>query len=61
MDSRKAIKLLLSEGWRQVAQKGSHVQFAHPARKGRVTVPHPRKDLPEGTLRSIWKQSGIRP
>jgi predicted RNA binding protein YcfA (HicA-like mRNA interferase family) len=40
--------------------KGSHVQLKHPSRKGRVTVPHPRKDLPIGTVKSIERQSGLR-
>jgi predicted RNA binding protein YcfA (HicA-like mRNA interferase family) len=44
----------------QVAQKGSHVQFKHPSRPGRVTVPHPKRDLPLGTLRSIARQAGLR-
>ena len=47
-------------GWYEVAQVGSHVQFRHPTRKGRVTVPHPKRDLPIGTLRSIERQSGIK-
>lgn len=48
------------DGWVQVAQKGSHVQFRHPAKKGRVTVPHPERDVPLGTLKSIEKQSGLK-
>lgn len=60
MDSRNVIRILEKEGWYRVGQKGSHVQFRHPDRKGRVTVPHPKRDLPPGTLRSIEKQSGIR-
>jgi predicted RNA binding protein YcfA (HicA-like mRNA interferase family) len=47
-------------GWIQVAQKGSHVQFKHPAKQGRVTVPHPKRDVPLGTLKSIEKQSGLK-
>jgi len=43
-----------------VAQKGSHLQLKHPTKPGRVTVPHPRRDIPIGTLRSIEKQAGIR-
>jgi predicted RNA binding protein YcfA (HicA-like mRNA interferase family) len=38
--------------------KGSHHQFKHPRRPGKVTVPHPRKDLPVGTLRGIFRQAG---
>ena len=47
-------------GWREVAHKGSHKQFKHPDKPGRVTVPHPTKDMPIGTLVSIEKQSGAR-
>lgn len=60
MDSREIIAALQAAGWRQVAQKGSHVQLKHPDRPGRVTVPHPRKDIPAGTLRSIERQSGMK-
>lgn len=60
MKSQDIIRALKSDGWEQIAQKGSHVQFKHPAKKGRVTVPHPNKDVPIGTLRSIEKQSGIK-
>jgi predicted RNA binding protein YcfA (HicA-like mRNA interferase family) len=58
--SADIIKALAAEGWLQVAQKGSHIQFKHPTRPGRVTVPHPVKDMPIGTLISIEKQSGVR-
>ena len=60
VDSRHIIARLLAEGWREVARKGSHAQFKHPARPGRVTVPHPRKDLPIGTVKSIERQSGLK-
>jgi predicted RNA binding protein YcfA (HicA-like mRNA interferase family) len=60
MRSRDVIKLLEADGWKEVARKGSHAQFKHPVKKGRVTVPDPKRDVPVGTLRSIEKQSGIR-
>ncbi|MBC7135790.1 type II toxin-antitoxin system HicA family toxin [Oceanibaculum nanhaiense] len=60
MNSREIIHRLEREGWREVARKGSHVQFKHPVRPGRVTVPHPKKDIPAGTLRSIERQSGLK-
>jgi predicted RNA binding protein YcfA (HicA-like mRNA interferase family) len=41
-----------------VRTKGDHHQFKHPAKPGLVTVPHPKKDLPMGTLRSIYRQAG---
>jgi predicted RNA binding protein YcfA (HicA-like mRNA interferase family) len=60
MDSRDVISALVTAGWRQVAQKGGHVQFKHDAISGRVTVPHPKRDLPPGTPRSIEKQAGLK-
>jgi predicted RNA binding protein YcfA (HicA-like mRNA interferase family) len=60
MDSRAIIKILKQNGWLEVAKVGSHSQFRHPDKKGRVTVPHPKKDIPIGTLKSIERQSGIR-
>ena len=60
MSSREVIQRLRQDGWYEVAQQGSHKQFKHAAKKGRVTVPHPVRDIPIGTLRSIEKQAGIR-
>jgi predicted RNA binding protein YcfA (HicA-like mRNA interferase family) len=60
MNSRDLIVALRKDGWEQVAQKGSHVQFKHPTKPGRVTVPHPKRDIPVGTLKSIEKQAGLK-
>jgi predicted RNA binding protein YcfA (HicA-like mRNA interferase family) len=60
MDSRELIKVLKKDGWHEVNQVGSHRQFKHPKKKGRVTVPHPKRDIPKGTLKSIEKQAGIQ-
>lgn len=60
VNSRDIIKALQSDGWVVAATKGSHHHFKHPIKSGRVTVPHPKKDLPIGTVRSIEKQAGIR-
>ncbi len=60
MGSGEVIRKLKAAGWYEVAHKGSHKQFKHPERPGRVTVPHPEKDLPVGTLKSIEKQSGTK-
>jgi predicted RNA binding protein YcfA (HicA-like mRNA interferase family) len=60
MKSADVISALKSDGWTKVAQKGSHVQFKHKTKPGRVTVPHPQKDVPVGTLRSIEKQAGLK-
>jgi predicted RNA binding protein YcfA (HicA-like mRNA interferase family) len=59
-DSREVIRALEADGWREVARKGSHAQFKHPSKPGRATVPHPRRDLPIKTLKSIERQSGLK-
>jgi predicted RNA binding protein YcfA (HicA-like mRNA interferase family) len=60
MRSRDIISALVDDGWREVARKGSYGQFKHPTKPGRVTAPHPVRDTPIGTLRSIEKQSGLK-
>jgi predicted RNA binding protein YcfA (HicA-like mRNA interferase family) len=60
LNSRDVISELLRDGWYEVAQVGSHKQFKHGRKHGRVTVPHPKRDIPIGTLKSIEKQAGIR-
>ena len=60
MNSRDVIKALRADGWEEVAHSGSHKQFKHPTKPGRVTVPCPRREIPKGTLRSIERQAGIK-
>ena len=57
--SNKVIRLMKQKGWYEVACVGDHHQFKHPERPGRITVPHPKKNLPTGTVISIFKQAGI--
>jgi predicted RNA binding protein YcfA (HicA-like mRNA interferase family) len=58
MDSREIIKKLQDDGWHLHHTKGDHHQFKHPEKPGKVTVPHPRKDIAVGTLRNIFRQAG---
>lgn len=58
MNSRELIAKLKADGWLLVHVRGSHHQFKHPIKPGRVTIPHPKRDLPIGTLRSIYRQAG---
>jgi predicted RNA binding protein YcfA (HicA-like mRNA interferase family) len=46
MDSREVIKVLTRHDWYEVNQVGSHKEFKHPTKEGRVTVPHPKRDIP---------------
>ncbi|AHG73194.1 YcfA [Mannheimia sp. USDA-ARS-USMARC-1261] len=59
MDSRSLVKLIVADGWFLVGIKGSHHQYKHSTKKGRVTFPHPKKDLPTATVKSILKQAGL--
>jgi len=60
MKVRDVLRLLADDGWVRVAQKGSHRQFRHPTKPGKVTVPgRPSDDVPIGTLKSIFRQAGL--
>ena len=59
MQSRELIKIIEADGWYLVGTKGSHNHFKHGVKKGRVTIPHPKKDLPQQTVKSILKQAGL--
>jgi predicted RNA binding protein YcfA (HicA-like mRNA interferase family) len=55
------LRLLQQQGWALVAQRGSHRQFKHPSKPGRVTIAgKPSDDLAPGTLSSILKQAGMK-
>ena len=57
--SREVIAMLKADGWFEVACEGSHHQFKHPIKPGRVTVKAPCKDICRETLKSISRQSGV--
>jgi predicted RNA binding protein YcfA (HicA-like mRNA interferase family) len=60
MKVRDVIRLIEDDGWRLVATRGSHRQFKHPKKQGRVTIPgKPSDDIPPGTLNNILKQAGL--
>lgn len=55
------LRMLQDDGWFLVATRGSHRQFKHPLKPGRVTVAgKPSDDLAPGTLNSILKQAGLK-
>lgn len=58
---REILSLLRQEGWVLLTQRGSHRQFVHPDKPGRVTVSgKPSKDLPPSIHRSILRQAGLK-
>jgi predicted RNA binding protein YcfA (HicA-like mRNA interferase family) len=60
LGSSEVIRILVDHGFYFASQKGSHAKYKNSA--GRMAVvPHPRKELPIGTTRSIIRQSGLTP
>jgi len=58
---RDLIKTIEADGWRLVDTRGSHRQFKHPVKRGRVTVAgHPGDDVRPGTLKAALVQAGLR-
>jgi len=61
MKVRDVIKMIEEDGWYLVTIKGSHRQYKHPTKPGRVTIAgHPGHDLAPGTLNSILKQAQLK-
>lgn len=61
MKIRDIIKLINADGWYLVGTKGSHRQYKHPEKPGRVTIAgHPNDDLAPGTLNSVLKQAKLK-
>lgn len=61
MEVSDILRMLSEDGWYLVATRGSHRQFKHAGKPGRVTVAgKPSDDLAPGTLNSILKQSGLK-
>jgi len=60
MKVRDMIRLVENDGWVHIATRGSHRQFKHPVKPGRVTIAgKPSDDIAPGTLNSVMKQAGM--
>lgn len=59
MRVREIEKILLKDNWYFVKQVGSHRQYKHPTKPGKVTIPIHTGDLDKGTVKSIFKQAGL--
>jgi predicted RNA binding protein YcfA (HicA-like mRNA interferase family) len=61
MKIRQVIKMIEADGWYHVATRGSHRQYKHATKRGRVTIAgKARDDLAPGTLNSVLKQAGLK-
>jgi predicted RNA binding protein YcfA (HicA-like mRNA interferase family) len=57
--SHDLLRILKRDGWEIKHIVGSHYQLVHPTKKGKVTLPHPKRNLAIGTVRSVLRQAGI--
>ncbi len=60
LSSAEVIRVLESHGFQKTTQRGSHVKYKN-SNGNIVIVPHPKKEIPIGTTRSIIRQSGLAP
>lgn len=59
LTSRQIIKALEKDNWFHIRTQGDHWQFKHIVKKGKVTVPHPKKQLGIKTIKSILKHANL--
>ncbi len=58
---RDAIRMVERDGWYLHVTRGSHRQYKHPTKPGRVTIPGKMSDdLAQGTFNSVLKQAGLK-
>jgi predicted RNA binding protein YcfA (HicA-like mRNA interferase family) len=60
MTAKEMEKIIVADGWYLVSINGSHHNYKHPTKVGRVTIPFHNGDIPKGTLASIYKQAGLK-
>jgi len=53
-------RIILSDGWKFKAVKGSHYQYTHPSKRGKVTIPYHTGDIAQVIIRSIMRQAGVK-
>ena len=53
-------RILKKDGWKLKAVNGSHYQYVHPSKPGKVTIPYHGRDLHKKTIDSILKQAGLK-
>lgn len=60
MTFRELEKIILADGWIYKNCVGSHCQYTHPNKSGKVTIPKHKGDIPKGVVNSIYKQAGLK-
>lgn len=59
MKFKEVEKIIKEDGWYQVKQKGSHHQYKHPVKPGKITIPEHAGDINLDTVKSILRQAGL--
>jgi predicted RNA binding protein YcfA (HicA-like mRNA interferase family) len=61
MKFREIVRLIEQDGWELSRTRGSHRQYTHPTKPGKVTIAgHPSQDVPKGTAANILRQAGLK-
>lgn len=60
MRFREIERIILDDGWYLVDIHGSHHQYKHPSKKGKVTIANHHGDIPQRNINSILKQAGLK-
>lgn len=61
MNFKEIEKIIKADGWMLKSSQGSHFQYVHPIKPGKVTIPnHGKRDLSPGVVKSILKQAGLK-
>ena len=60
MKFRELEKIILTDGWKYKGCVGSHHQYVHPVKSGKVTIPKHSGDISKAVVQSVLKQAGLQ-
>lgn len=60
MTFKELEKIIKNDGWEYLNTRGSHVNYVHKTKQGKVTIPNHKGDIPKGTVNSVLKQAGLK-
>lgn len=60
MTFRELEKIIKNDGWEYKQTVGSHYQYKHTLKKGKVTIPNHRGDISKIVVKSVLKQAGLK-
>lgn len=60
MKFRELEKIIIADGWKYKDCVGSHYQYMHPVKEGKVTIPNHKGDVNKAVVNSVLKQAGLK-